>query len=97
MARIAASASALPVSVPPTPATSISWPSIGPESRPATSAVMPYAAQGMPPPIALPTTSRSGSSPHADVQPPGPAHIVCVSSITSSTPCRRVISRTAAE
>ena len=94
VARMAATASALAVSVPPTPATSISWPSIGPESRAATSAVMPYAAHGTPPPIGLPTTTRSGSSPQARVAPPGPAHRVWVSSITSSTPCRRVTSRT---
>ncbi len=46
VARIAARARALPVRVPPTPATSISWPSIGPSRRSATSAVMPYAARG---------------------------------------------------
>ena len=36
-------------------------------------------------------------APTPRVQPPGPAQSVCVSSMTSSTPCRRVISRTAVE
>ena len=96
VARTAAIASALPVRVPPTPDTSTSASSIGLSSRSATSAVMPYAATGMPPPIGLPTTTRSGSRPQAAVQPPGPAHRVWVSSMTSSTPWRRVTSRTAA-
>ena len=69
--------------------------SSGRASRSATSALMPYAAHGMPPPIGLPTTTKSGSSPQAAVQPPGPAQSVCVSSMTSSTSWRRVISRTA--
>ncbi len=86
VARVAAIASALPVRVPPTPATSISCPRIAGSICAATSSVMPYAATGTPPPIGLPTTSRSGSSPQARVAPPGPAHSVCVSSMTSSTP-----------
>ena len=50
----------------------------------------------MPPPIGLPITTKSGSRPHAAVAPPGPAQMVWVSSLTSSTPWRRVISRTPA-
>ena len=65
VALIAARARAFAVRVPPTPATSISCPSIGPESRSAISAVMPYAADGTPPPIGLPTTTKSGSRPQA--------------------------------
>ena len=41
------------------------------------------------------STKKSGSRPHAAVQPPGPTQIVWVSSITSSVPVRRVISRSA--
>ena len=58
------------------------------------SAVIPYAAAGTPPAIGLPITKKSGSRSHAAVHPPGPAQIVCVSSMTSNVPCRRVISRT---
>ena len=49
----------------------------------------------MPLPIALPIVSRSGSSPHSAVQPPGPAENVCVSSMMSSAPCSRVMVRSA--
>ena len=38
----------------------------------------PSAPEGIPDPIALPIVNMSGSSPHSDVQPPGPAEIVCV-------------------
>ena len=41
---------------------------------------------GMPPPMALPIVTTSGDSPHAAVQPPGPALMVCVSSMMSSVP-----------
>ena len=47
----------------------------------------------MPPPIALPTVTMSGSRPHARVQPPGPALKVCVSSINSSEPAALVRAR----
>ena len=40
----------------------------------------------MPPAIGLPMVSRSGSRPHAAVAPPGPALMVCVSSMTSRVP-----------
>ena len=40
----------------------------------------------MPPAIALPIVTRSGSSPHAAVHPPGPADSVCVSSMINSVP-----------
>ena len=48
----------------------------------------PYAPDGMPPPIALPITTMSGASPPRAVQPPGPAEIVCVSSMMSTAPYR---------
>ena len=63
--------------------------------RSAMSWVKPYVATGMPPPIVLPMTNMSGSSPSARVMPPGPAQIVWVSSMMRIVPVRRVISRTA--
>ena len=89
VARIAASESGLPASVPPMPPTSSSQLDAGRAIRSATSAVMPYAPIGTPPPIALPTSRRSGSRPSAPVQPPGPAQSVCVSSMISSVPAAR--------
>ena len=56
---------------------------------------MPYAALGIPAPRVLPIVTMSGSRPHAFVQPPGPALIVCVSSISSSVPYFVQSSRTA--
>ena len=50
----------------------------------------------MPPPMLLPITKMSGSSPHAAVAPPGPAEKVCVSSIISSAPYRVASSRSPA-
>ena len=49
----------------------------------------------MPPPIAFPMTTTSGESRSRWVIPPGPAEKVCVSSMMSRVPCRRVTSRTA--
>ena len=49
----------------------------------------------MPPAIALPIVTTSGRSPHAAVQPPGPALIVCVSSMISSVPVRSHAARSA--
>ena len=48
-----------------------------------------------PPASGLPSVTMSGSRPNARVAPPGPAQIVCVSSITSSAPCSRVAARIA--
>ena len=56
---------------------------------------MPYAAAGMPPPMVLPITKKSGSRLHAAVAPPGPTQIVWVSSITSKVPYWRVSRRSA--
>ena len=47
----------------------------------ASSADRPYAPIGMPPPMALPMVTTSGSRPQAAVAPPGPAENVCVSSL----------------
>ena len=49
---------------------------------------------GMPPAIALPMVTASGRRPRARVQPPTPALIVCVSSLTSSVPVSSQSSRT---
>ena len=95
VARAAAMASALPVRVPPTPEVSIVSCFTGLSSAAATWAVMPYAAIGTPPPMVLPTVTKSGSRPHAAVAPPGPTQMVWVSSITSSVPAARVRRRTA--
>ncbi len=56
-------------------------------------AVQPNTAHGTPPAIGLPSVRKSGSRFHARVQPPGPVEIVCVSSMISSVPWRRVSSR----
>ena len=45
--------------------------------------------------MALPIVTTSGRSPHAAVQPPGPALIVCVSSMISSVPVRSQAARSA--
>jgi hypothetical protein len=95
VARIAVSDRTFAASVPPTPPTSESSMPIAASMRAATSSVKPYAADGMPLPIALPTVSTSGSSPFAAVNPPGPEQSVCVSSITSSVPYLRVNARSA--
>ena len=42
--------------------------------------------EGIPAPSVLPIVTMSGRRPQARVQPPGPAQIVWVSSITSSVP-----------
>ena len=86
VARIAATDSALPAIVPPTPPMSTRSRSVRLSTRSANSADMPYAPAGMPPPIALPITTRSGVSPQAAQHPPGPAEKVCVSSMISSVP-----------
>ena len=96
VARTAAMDRALPASVPPTPPTSMSSSSIERCTRAVSSAVMPNAAAGTPPPMVLPTTTASGRRSHARVQPPGPAHSVCVSSTMRSVPVRSQTSRTAA-
>ena len=62
--------------------------------RSATSAVIPYAALGIPAPSVLPIVTKSGSRPHAFVHPPGPALIVWVSSMTRSVPYLVQSSRT---
>ena len=62
---------------------------VGPHDGRQRRADRPYAAAGTPPPIGLPITSRSGSSPWAAVYPPGPAQIVCVSSMTQQRAGRR--------
>ena len=73
VARIAASESTFAASVPPTPPTSDSSCGIAASMRSATSSVNPYAAHAIPPPIALPIVSTSGSRACAPVYPPGPA------------------------
>src|SRR5260370_1026696 len=86
VARIAASESALPASVPPMPPTSQSSSCMRAEMRCATSSVQPYVPPGMPLPIGFPKTTKSGSSFHSRVQPPGPAQMVWVSSSMRSAP-----------
>ena len=97
VARAAASDSALPASVPPTPPVSTRSTPSSDVTRSATAALSPYAPIGMPPPIALPIVTMSGSSDHACVQPPGPAENVCVSSLISSVPAARVTRADAVE
>jgi len=46
--------------------------------------------------MGFPRVTKSGSRPQARVQPPGPAEMVWVSSMTSSVPCLRVSARSAA-
>jgi hypothetical protein len=70
--RVAAIESALPARVPPTPPMSTRSRSARPSNRSASSADRPYAPAGMPPPIALPMVSTSGSGPRRRSQPPGP-------------------------
>ena len=94
VARVAASESALPASVPPTPPVSSMSASASPVMRSARSVVMPKAPEGTPPAIALPIVTMSGSRSHARVAPPGPALKVCVSSMISNVPCSRVRRRT---
>ena len=86
VARTAAIASALPDSVPPRPDTSTSWLLSCFSICSAISLLKPYAATGTPPPIVFPTTKISGFRFQSFVQPPGPAQIVCVSSIAKSVP-----------
>ncbi len=87
-----------PVSVPPTPATSESCPVIGPTSR--LGDRVGHAVGGDRAHHRR-SACRSRRSPdrasHAAVQPPGPAQIVCVSSMISSVPARRVSSPHAVE
>ena len=64
-ARMAAMASMLPVRVVPMPlwpggASALAW-----MARAARSALMPYTAQGTPPPTGLPSTRASGFKPNA--------------------------------
>jgi len=54
----------------------------------------PYAPAGIPPAIDFPMVTMSGSRFQARVHPPGPALNVCVSSLISRLPPRRVSSRT---
>ena len=91
---------ALPASVPPTPPTSISsrpspsQPRLA-RTRSASSGRIPHAPAGTPAAIVLPTTTTSGRSPSRAVIPPGPAHRVWVSSMTSRVPVRSQAARTA--
>ena len=92
---MAARARALPERVPPMPLTSESSTRMPAAARAARSRLTPYAAAGTPPAIGLPIVRMSGSRAWAAVYPPGPAQMVCVSSITSRVPVRRVIPRSA--
>ena len=79
-----------PVAIPATRPCASRWRSRWSRS----SAVIPYAPTGTPPPRLLPSVTMSGVKPQARVQPPYAAVCVCVSSSTSSAPCSRVSRRT---
>ena len=61
-----------------------------------TSSLPPIAPTGMPPPSALASVTMSGITPKRSTAPPAAMHRpVLTSSKMSTTPCLRVISRTA--